>query len=294
MNYKDIFIPHLSMPDFNQIWMSVIAIFLVMSIEFVAVGKERSTVYKLFQGNLSKSLKQDIVIWILDTLAIWLLIGKIITLGATFYFAANMNQWISSISPMQFIPYISSLPVQILLYLLLADFVGYWLHRIFHQIQPLWILHKFHHRATEMGIFTARRDNPLVVPLFIIFTGLPVALFGVPSQVPLWITFFAISHALIIHSQILSNWGFIDRWIIVSPYMHRVHHSIQTKHFNKNFAFMFPIWDHIFGTYYSNNDIVLSVGVNEQMTEKSTLKQLLTDTHASINLMFKPFLVAKK
>lgn len=241
----------------------------------------------MIKGGLSKSLRQDRAVWILDVTGVWLFVGKAITLGGTYYFANIVNQSLSRIPTIKLLPRISSVPVQIVLYLLLADLVGYWLHRTFHKIPALWMLHKFHHSATEMGVFTARRDNPLVVPLFILFTGLPVSIFGAPSEVPLWITFFAILHSLIIHSQIPSDWGFFGRWVLVSPYGHTVHHSKASHHLNKNFCFMFPLWDHVFGSYYGGSDEVVAIGVDEPDSGRSLVRALIDDTGSCIGVSLK-------
>ena len=268
MNYFEIFTKHFSSTSLNVILVYLLSLSATFIIEMLAVGREKSTLYKLIKGDLPKTSRQDIVIWFLDISGAWLFLGKLITLGATFYFAVNFNPWLSNIfsnnfSAIRFLPLITLLPIQILIYFLISDFVGYWLHRTFHRAQLLWTLHKFHHSATEMSIFTARRDNPVVVPIFVLFTGLPVILFGYPSEFPLWVIFLGTLHASLIHSQIASNWGIIGRWLVVSPLGHLIHHSKAEPHHDKNFAFMFPIWDHIFGTFYNGDVRVQSIGIKE-------------------------------
>ena len=82
------------------------------------------------------------------------------------------------------------------------------------------------------------------------FNVIPFVILGVPIQ-----TFFAIEilrqvHGLIIHSNIEHSWGFIGKYILVSPMAHRIHHSIKKEHHDKNFGGTFIIWDRIFGTYH--------------------------------------------
>ena len=290
MSYIDIFTSHFSSAYYQLsgiFTIYVVATFLALGIEFVVVGKSSSTICKIINGNISKTLRQDIIIWILEIANILTFVGKVITLGATYYLANILNQWVQGISVFKFLSKIPSLPVQIVLFLLFSDFVGYWLHRAFHKHRALWMLHKFHHSASEMTVFNATRDNPIVIPLFVLFTGLPVAIFGAPSEVPLWITFFGIWHALIIHSQISSNWGVIGRWFIVSPHWHTVHHSKSKQHEDKNFSFLFPIWDHVFGTYYSGVEPVSKIGINEPDAGLSFCNQIFKDTTTSISLLLK-------
>ena len=290
MSYSEIFVSH-----FNTTYYQVSGIFtiyiaatlLALAIEFTVVSKGRSTVYKLIKGEVSKSMRQDIWIWILEITNIWSFVGKVITLGVTFYIANILNQWFQNISIFKFIPQIPSLALQVFIYLIFADCVGYWLHRAVHTNRALWMLHKFHHSANEMTVFNATRDNPMVPTIFVVFTGLPVAIFGSPSDVPLWIAFFGIWHALIIHSQISSNWGVIGRWFIVSPHWHSVHHSKSKQHQDSNFSFLFPIWDHMFGTYYSGVEPVSEIGINEPDAGISFCNQIFKDTAASISLLLK-------
>ena len=101
MSYSEIFVSH-----FNTTYYQVSGIFtiyiaatlLALAIEFTVVSKGRSTVYKLIKGEVSKYMRQDIWIWILEITNIWSFVGKVITLGVTFYIANILNQWFQNIS----------------------------------------------------------------------------------------------------------------------------------------------------------------------------------------------------
>jgi sterol desaturase/sphingolipid hydroxylase (fatty acid hydroxylase superfamily) len=290
MGYKEIFTNHFTWPTgILIVGMWIMAAACALCAEFIVVKNKNTTAFKIWSGDISASLKEDIAVWILDVTGVWLFIGKIVTFGFTFYFAGFLNSWVSIHSPLQFLPHIPWVAARVVIYFLLVDLAGYWLHRIFHKAEPLWQLHKFHHSATEMRIFTARRDNPTVVPFFIVFTGLPLAIFGSPSSEPLWIAFFSMFHAMIIHSQIESNWGWVGKWVFVSPYGHSVHHSMSESHFDKNFAFMFPIWDHVFGSFYSGNERVAQVGIIDRKFEKSFVREIASNISSFVRLVFQKF-----
>ena len=70
-------------------------------------------------------------------------------------------------------------------------------------------------------------------------------------------------HSYLIHSEVRNDWGFVGKWICVSPNAHAVHHSLAQPHWDKNFAFLSPIWDHLFGTYYSGKIGVKEIGTDE-------------------------------
>lgn len=259
---------------------------LALIIEMFIVGKENSTLFRLLSNRVSRSMREDILVWALDITGVWLFLGKVLTLGVTFLVAARFNLFVSTTTSVKFLPGISNLFLQLLVFLLLADFVGYWLHRLFHKVKKGWMLHKFHHSATELTIFTARRDNPLVVPFFVLLSELPVAIFGGPREFPLYVIFFGSFHALIIHSQISSDWGWIGRWVLVSPKGHKIHHSMNELHFDKNFAFMFPIWDRIFGSFYIGKDPVTEVGI-KSVSGTTIWETLISDTCSAFSVSYK-------
>ena len=69
-------------------------------------------------------------------------------------------------------------------------------------------------------------------------------------------------HQLALHSAYTSNWGWIGRYILVSPAAHRIHHSVSTRHYNRNMGNTFIFRDRLFGTYHSP-DLVTEIGVDE-------------------------------
>jgi sterol desaturase/sphingolipid hydroxylase (fatty acid hydroxylase superfamily) len=147
--------------------------------------------------------------------------------------------------------------------LLLVSFVSYWLHRLEHAIPALWALHKFHHSADRLSIMTAVRQSTLaraldqfVLVLFLVLLTEPVApkpalrspWFIIVVVYYLYRTFIRVNQYLV-HSNLTTDYGWVGRWLLVSPRMHRLHHATNSEYYNKNFTFDLVLWDRLFGTY---------------------------------------------
>jgi sterol desaturase/sphingolipid hydroxylase (fatty acid hydroxylase superfamily) len=158
--------------------------------------------------------------------------------------------------------HLSSWGIQVGCLLMLQSLVGYWLHRLEHTIPALWSLHKFHHSADRMSILTADRQTDLTRGLeeivLLSFLTLSDPTLPPPSAAsPLFVivvihfmyrTFVRVNQYLC-HSNLSTDYGWIGRWLIVSPRMHRLHHAKPPEYHNKNFTFDLVIWDRLFGTY---------------------------------------------
>jgi sterol desaturase/sphingolipid hydroxylase (fatty acid hydroxylase superfamily) len=258
------------------------ATFLALFIEYLCTTK-KSTLHKIMKGKIPISIRQDIVIWTCEVSMIWPLVGAILTLGLPAIFSTFLNSKLNDFPYFQFINYLPWLPLQIIVSLFLGDLMFYALHRYFHKNIACWQLHSYHHSASEMSIFTTTRDNPIVNPLWAIFLVLPSALFG-SAAIASWVGFLTILHAFLIHSKIQHNWGFIGKYLLVSPGGHLIHHSLDEEHRDKNFAFLFPIIDHIFGTYYKGNKKVANIGIDRE-TYPSILKQIIHDDLKTIKIL---------
>lgn len=140
--------------------------------------------------------------------------------------------------------------VALLISTFIVDFFFYWFHRTLHGNRYLWQAHLLHHSDEHMNVMTAQRGHfteTLLSPLFIalpmaVLFQLPPVTIGILSLVPYAYQFFA-------HANI--NVGFGPFWwVLISPNYHRIHHSIELRHRDKNFTNWFPVWDIIFGTVY--------------------------------------------
>lgn len=151
---------------------------------------------------------------------------------------------------------------------LVLDFVSFYLHYLQHKSKFLWQFHKVHHSAEVMHPVSNYREHPVDNVVYSFFNGFvygmiisaSVRLFGsAPSMptllgVPLLMFFFNIVGYNLRHSHVWLRWPGVWSVIFPSPAHHHVHHSCHPDHLDKNFAFMFPIWDVIFGTYHMPDD----------------------------------------
>ena len=136
----------------------------------------------------------------------------------------------------------------VLLSTLVADFFLYWYHRLRHANRILWETHLVHHSDKHMNVTTYARGHftelvllPVVVtaPISFLFQLPPVSI-AILSLIPRVWEYFT-------HANLKIGFGRLW-WLAVSPDYHRIHHSIEKKHFDKNFATWFPLWDILFST----------------------------------------------
>ncbi|CCQ62422.1 sterol desaturase family protein [Crocosphaera watsonii] len=136
-----------------------------------------------------------------------------------------------------------------LLYFLVTDFFYYWFHRWQHTTW-LWEQHKFHHSEVSLNVTSTRRVHWLEDPFLLFCLELPMGLLFKFNGLSLGIiTFIAIIWLQFIHLNLRLNLGYLSR-VITGPQYHRLHHSFQPEHLDKNFAAFFPLWDIVFKTYY--------------------------------------------
>ena len=138
--------------------------------------------------------------------------------------------------------------------LLAHDFWFYWAHRIEHAVPVLWSFHKLHHSDELMNTSTWARDHFLQNSwrsFFSVFTlGLFFDLdFADAGKAALFSFMFLAGLSLFYHSAIRVRLGWLDR-VLVTPQVHRIHHSVDPVHHNRNFADALPIFDIVFGTYH--------------------------------------------
>jgi sterol desaturase/sphingolipid hydroxylase (fatty acid hydroxylase superfamily) len=151
---------------------------------------------------------------------------------------------------------------------IVADFTAFYVHYLQHKIPLLWQFHKVHHSAEVMHPLSNYREHPidnLAYTLTIGATyGAVLALAAhttgyMPDSlsilgVPLFMFLFNVTGYNLRHSHIWLRWP--GRWSMVfpSPAHHQVHHSCHPDHLDKNFAFLFPVWDVLFGCYVMPED----------------------------------------
>ncbi len=134
---------------------------------------------------------------------------------------------------------------------ILLDLVIWAQHRLFHAVPLLWRLHRMHHADTAIDVTTGIRFHPLEILLSLLIKAVVVVALGVPVLAVLIFEVLLNATSMFNHSNVrlavpVDRWL---RWLLVTPDMHRVHHSWHRDETNSNFGFNLPWWDRLFGTY---------------------------------------------
>ena len=128
------------------------------------------------------------------------------------------------------------------------DFAYYWTHRWNHEYNILWNKHIVHHSSEEYNLACALRQSISDVFKIYFFLYIPLALLGVPPEVISILLPLHLFAQFWYHTRLIGKMGFLEK-IIVTPSHHRVHHAINEKYIDKNYASIFIFWDFMFGTF---------------------------------------------
>ena len=141
--------------------------------------------------------------------------------------------------------------VSVLASIAILDLAIYLQHVLFHAVPALWRLHRMHHADLEFDVTTGLRFHPIEILLSMSIKLAVVAALGAPAVSVLIFEVLLNATSMFNHSNVRIPLGLdrILRWLVVTPDMHRVHHSIVVRETNSNFGFNLPWWDRLFGTY---------------------------------------------
>ena len=165
--------------------------------------------------------------------------------------------------------------------LVLLDLIIYLQHLLFHYLPLLWRLHRVHHCDLEIDVTTGNRFHPLEIVISMLIKLAAVALLGAPALAVVIFEAVLNAAAQFNHGNVniplqLDSWL---RLLVVTPDMHRVHHSVIPRETNSNFGFSIPLWDRLFGTYRAQPELGhtgMTIGLKEYRDPaKLTLPRLL-------------------
>jgi sterol desaturase/sphingolipid hydroxylase (fatty acid hydroxylase superfamily) len=129
-----------------------------------------------------------------------------------------------------------------------VDFAYYWWHRLSHEVNFLWAAHVVHHQSEDYNLAVALRQAVLTSWTTLPFY-LPLSLLDVPTPVFATVHAFSTLYQFWIHTELVGKVrGPVD-WILNLPSHHRVHHAINPRYLDKNYAATLIVWDRLFGTY---------------------------------------------
>ncbi len=203
----------------------------------------------------SKSLLQDFIWFVYQHLFLWIMVGTYVS-----WLKAGFDNHFShlAIDTLQAWP----LWAKLVFGLLLVDLLDWAQHLLMHKVPVLWKFHKVHHSQREINFFTNFRTHFIDDLTFNLASVLPFVFlsFEIPQ---IWaILVIQKWHPLLIHANIRTNLGPL-KYFLVTPQSHRVHHSLQPEHHDKNYGCVFAIWDHMFGTQVRDYEVYPDTGINE-------------------------------
>jgi sterol desaturase/sphingolipid hydroxylase (fatty acid hydroxylase superfamily) len=169
--------------------------------------------------------------------------------------------------------------VSIVLSIFILDFIIYFQHRFFHTIDFFWKFHKVHHCDMDYDLSTGFRFHPIEIVFSMCIKMFFVLILGVPIVAVLIFEILLSTLAVFHHSNIHipNKIDKILKLFIVTPNMHRIHHSINYEELNSNYGFNLTIWDRMFKTYTSkpsNAYSKMKIGLKNFQDEKKTVSIL--------------------
>jgi sterol desaturase/sphingolipid hydroxylase (fatty acid hydroxylase superfamily) len=159
---------------------------------------------------------------------------------------------------------------------ILLDLVIYLQHVMFHAVPALWRVHRMHHADLDFDVTTGARFHPLEIIISMIIKIAAVAAIGPPPQAVLIFEVVLNATSMFNHSNVRLPAGTdrVLRWLMVTPDMHRVHHSVIRAETNSNFGFNLSWWDRALGTYRAQPErghLGMTIGL-EQFRDPAELR----------------------
>jgi sterol desaturase/sphingolipid hydroxylase (fatty acid hydroxylase superfamily) len=139
----------------------------------------------------------------------------------------------------------------VIIAVVVLDLAIYLQHVLFHAVPALWRLHRMHHADLEIDVTTGARFHPIEILLSMAIKLGVVAALGAPAVAVLIFEVLLNATSMFNHGNVRLPQALdrVLRWLVVTPDMHRLHHSILSHETNSNFGFNLPWWDRVFGTY---------------------------------------------
>jgi sterol desaturase/sphingolipid hydroxylase (fatty acid hydroxylase superfamily) len=175
-------------------------------------------------------------------------------------------------------------PVALAASFVMLDFFTYWTHRLMHKIPLLWRFHALHHSDTDLDVTTTIRHHPAEVLVQAALDAALAVLFGFTPQAVLLYGGVVLVVQTFHHGNVVlpARLHWLSRWLI-TPDLHRLHHSIVYAENNSNFGNLIPLWDRLFGTLRRTPEGEFKVGLAEfaganfQRLDRLLIQPLLVD-----------------
>ena len=164
---------------------------------------------------------------------------------------------------------------------ILLDLYIYAQHVLTHHVELLWRFHRVHHSDKDLDVTSGIRFHPVEIIFSLIMKAIMVILLGAPLEAVLIFELILNIAPMFNHSNIYlpEKLDHLLRFFMVTPDMHRIHHSIYKQETNSNYGFNTSLWDRIFGTYTAeprNGQLNMEIGLDDiPETESVSLHRML-------------------
>lgn len=192
---------------------------------------------KRWLTNISMTVLNTLTLRLLAFALPFLAVGAALDAGARHYGLFNQLAWPEW--------------VEIILAILVLDFAIWAQHLVTHKVPVLWRLHRVHHADRDMDVTTAVRFHPVEIALSMLIKIGLVYMLGAAALAVILFEIILNGTAMFNHSNMRLPVGFdrVLRLVLVTPDMHRVHHSVHRSEHDSNYGFSLSIWDRMMGTY---------------------------------------------
>lgn len=222
-----------------------------------------------------KEIATDVCYWFLIPLAARFVRIGLMVAGAVYIYdiqgaEALVNFYDDGFGPLAVMP----LWAQAIFFVVVSDFLTYWIHRGFHGAS-MWKYHAVHHSSKELDWISAARFHPLNIVLGTVIVDVGLLLAGISPNAMLIVGPFTTASSAFVHANL--NWTLGPfKYVIAGPVFHRWHHTTADRGGSKNFAATFPIWDLLFGTYYMPKNVLPDAyGIDDTSFPESFGAQML-------------------
>jgi len=247
----------------NHFYFTVFITLSILILELIYVGWKNSSFKTILLFN--KSTRIDFYLWMIESFNLFSFFSIALSFALCYYLVG--------FSPKSLNFSFSNSLVQYLVIILIFDFKNWFSHIVFHRSKLLWQIHAYHHSATNFNVFTRQRAHFLEVEFKRFFDILPFVFFGAPPSSYFFVLIFVECHQMLIHSNVESDWGFIGKHVLISPAAHKIHHSIDERHFDANFGLVFVFWDKLFRTRLITTDKI-TIGIPNNPYNRGIIKDV--------------------
>ena len=208
------------------------------------------------QGLLSPGVLQDVI---------WFVVNTVPLSTVVFLYAALLEAFYKQYLGFLTIDAVAawSPASRLVMFLLVTDFLGWFHHFVRHKVEVFWYFHTIHHSQREMNMFTDHRVHVVEFVVASTLVFIPSLMFQLSTVSLGYFLIFLRWYTRIYHANLKSNFGFLKH-VLVTPQSHRIHHSIERRHFDKNFGVFLTVWDRLFGTLYTNYDEYPDTGISDE------------------------------